>query len=554
MADTVYRVLTVYDVDTRGAKAEVGSLAVVADHALSLLERGKEMISHVVELHSAVENATIAIAGLMSAGNFPGAKNFQMAMAMSSEIIQQMRKDAAALPGEMEDLQAIFQFGLLGGSQAGKSVNQVEQMSAQLMSVTKALGINSEFAGREFSELMEGRASSRITLFAKLKNLMGDSEMNAQKFNALSAPEKWERIQKALGSFGPMIDDYSKGWDATSSTTKMYAEQIIRVGSGAMFNGLKSALNDLNEWFVKNQPMIEKMVSDLGQKLAQGMLATFQAVKDVVAFIIDHKSALLLVAEAFAFGKATTMLGGLSGASGPVAAIANKAGSMAGGAGLGLALDALVGQVGTVNTVMHGLEGALMVLPGPLGLIAAALQVFHTALQGLANWIDDDHQKRISKEDRSDQLMGLYKDFEKNGLTDSTFAIAKNLAAQQHLFTGGPLDAKIDNARFGGYVGGLTNLDMAGAKAARNLFAAVAGRMHDSTEYGPSAPTAQQRVQMMLSEQSKAAKKPDMNVRVHIEQTINDAENSRRVLDMTKKALRESLEHPTRTFVAGIYR
>lgn len=49
-ADTVYRVLTVYDADASHATREGENLAVVLDHVINLAERAKGMIEHMVEL------------------------------------------------------------------------------------------------------------------------------------------------------------------------------------------------------------------------------------------------------------------------------------------------------------------------------------------------------------------------------------------------------------------------------------------------------------------------------------------------------------------------
>jgi len=87
--DTVYRVITVYDADTRAHESGVSRLISTFDHLMNVIDRVKDSIKGVLELNAAAETARISIAGLMQAGGAPGAAdNFQLSMAMSAEIIK----------------------------------------------------------------------------------------------------------------------------------------------------------------------------------------------------------------------------------------------------------------------------------------------------------------------------------------------------------------------------------------------------------------------------------------------------------------------------------
>src|SRR6185436_5628028 len=141
MADQIYRVLTVYDTDTSKAEKGYSNLVVTLGDLIGLADRAKGMIKHIIEMQSAAETSKIAIAGMFSAAGMPGANNFQTSLQMSADIITKMRRDARELPGTFEDLQNVFQMSILGGGEAGKSVSQIEQMSANVMAVSKSLNI-----------------------------------------------------------------------------------------------------------------------------------------------------------------------------------------------------------------------------------------------------------------------------------------------------------------------------------------------------------------------------------------------------------------------------
>jgi hypothetical protein len=289
-ADTIYRVLTVYSADTSAAKSEVGSFAVVLDHVMHLSAMAKDalvgMVGTIMHVGSEAEKARISIAGLFGATGLTFGNDFNTALAMSTEMLAKMRKDAAALPGTFEDLTEIFQRVLPGGANAGKSANDIEGLSAKMMAVGKGFGMPAEFIGREMAEMLEGRASSRVTLFAKLRQFMGEG-MDAQKFNAMAAPEKWEAISKALEKFNPMIKEYATTWDAISSTSESYLTNIIRVGSSGIFEYLKQALSDINDWYERNEQTILSVATVLFNDLGGAIRFVVEMVRGSLETVVE---------------------------------------------------------------------------------------------------------------------------------------------------------------------------------------------------------------------------------------------------------------------------
>ena len=301
MGDQVYRVRTVYSVEGAAqASSAVGGIASAMDTAkgavgglldglfslksalfsLGIGLIGKEIIS----LGSAAEEATIALAGMMQAGGAAGAKNdFDMSMKMSSEIMDKMRKDARDLPGEFEDLMNVFRGGLAGGMQAGQSINQIEGLSARMMAVSKTLQIESQTAGMQFAQMMEGRAATHNTLFMRLKEQIG---MSAKEFNALAAPAKWAAIDKALKGYDPAIKKFSDTWSAVSSTTTDYAKMLLRIGGEPIFEAMKTGLSEVNGWFEANQQEILATARMVGGVLADAFLRVRSIVRDVFGILV----------------------------------------------------------------------------------------------------------------------------------------------------------------------------------------------------------------------------------------------------------------------------
>jgi hypothetical protein len=198
-----------------------------------------------------------------------------------------------------------MQRAILPGATAGKSLDNITKMSEKLMAVAKAgFGMSAEFAGREFAEIMEGRASSRVRLFGVMKQFLKVDD--APRFNALSAPERWNRIEKALEHFNPMLEEFGNTWTAIQTTTTTIFNNMIRMGSAPLFEYLKKELAELNDWANKNQEMIERM----GRTLATSVIDGFKAIKDVVSFIVQHRDTMIAIAEAHAAIRVGQSFGG----------------------------------------------------------------------------------------------------------------------------------------------------------------------------------------------------------------------------------------------------
>lgn len=537
-ADTIYRVLTVYNAETKQAESSVGGLAIVFDHLINLMERAGGMLEHVLELDSAAEKARISIGGMFNATDMPGAKDFQIALLESDAIIVRMKEHAAALPGEFSDLQEIFSRAIPGGSQANRSINQIEKLSGDLMAVSKTFGIQTEFAGREFAEMMEGRASSRVTLFQKLRQFMGEG-MDAQKFNALSAPEKWEQIEKALSHFGPMIAEYGNSWDAISSTTSQYVQELVKLGSGGVFVGLKKELFEINAWYEAHKQQVDDLAKRLGEGLGGALARGLEIAKQAVSFMIEHQDALLKIGEAFVLVKGFQMMGGGFGGAGGLAGSQQLSfANVLGGGAFGMALGHATGNATLFGSALFMAEGALGTLPGTVGMVSKSLLAFHAALQYGADKWDAYTNKKFEREDN---LLSLVDNINHNRDVGALFSRAKEMGAIDK----NTLDFNAVKFKAGLEAMGATP-DLALSATRTAILEMNRMDRYDRAKRmglvpGIEAETPEMLAKRKLDEQSRAAHKSDTNIYLHVEQTLHDADDPERVYISTIRAVRDGL-------------
>lgn len=266
----------------------------------------KHLTGSLIELNSASESTTIALAGMMQAnGAFgtQGPEGFANAMGMSAELMRQMRKDARDLPGEFEDLLNIMHGALGGGIQAGKSVWDTEKLAADLMAVSATLKIPSEFAGREVMQLFEGRAGTHNTLWNRLKNQIG---MTAEEFNNLTPDKKFDAIKKALVGYQGSIKKFGDTWDAVSSSSTDYIKALARAFGQPIFQAFKNGLSTLNDAFDKNREVITEIAHGLGTVVADGLKRSIGLAKELGA-------AMRSVWQGQTMGAMREAIGGLAG-------------------------------------------------------------------------------------------------------------------------------------------------------------------------------------------------------------------------------------------------
>ena len=373
-------------------------------------------------LNKELENTQIALAAIFGANSVTS--SMPAGMTVAADVMTQMRKDAAALPGEFSDLVAIFKTISVPGFQAGASIDELRKLSAQAMAVSQVMGLPTEQASRELAMLLEGRAGAHNVLGMRLAGLGGDK---AEHFNKLPAAERLVVVRTELGKFAPAIDAYAHSFEGLSSTLVDNAKRFLSVATSPLFDRIKGALSDANAWLDANDDSVSKWASAVGGKLGDAFDFARDKIRtwwpDIEAFAehaYDRISSIWLrvgpLVEKVA-DRAAKALGddkifdrleqigllyagtkGAGMAAGLVPSIPTLAGldRLVRSSGLagqiapeGSAFDAAAGRFRSAETgqFMAGEAGGLLELlanPAVLGAAAAAATVLVTALVGVA--------------------------------------------------------------------------------------------------------------------------------------------------------------------------
>ncbi|HEY2517098.1 MAG TPA: hypothetical protein VGI39_39770 [Polyangiaceae bacterium] len=217
----------------------------------------------VVSLNSELEKTQIALADILTSNGVTSDLN--AGMGKSADLMKQIRKDAAALPGETSDLANIFKLAAIPGLAAGQSVDRVEKLSASAMAYGMGtVGLNGEVTARELQGMLSGRAGSHNVLSANL----GFIGSKATTLNKMGEAERFLAVEKELEKHSGSIALYANSFEGVWSTLKDSAKLLLSNATSPLFEHVKKTITDVSGWLDHNQGSISVFTGRLGDGLA----------------------------------------------------------------------------------------------------------------------------------------------------------------------------------------------------------------------------------------------------------------------------------------------
>jgi hypothetical protein len=235
----------------------------------------------VVGLNAELEKTTVSLASVFNAQG--AATSMADGMGKASSVIKEMRKDAAQLPGEFEDLLGFFRLGAAPGLGMGASIPQLEKLSANAMAAAASTGMNMDQAAREFAQLLQGRSGAH-NVFGSMLGITGDA---SKKFNAASGDDRLKTLEKEFGKYQASIDYFGGTFDAMQSTLVDHLKNAVRESTAPLFEKVKGTLGEVNQWFDNNQAKVEGWTDTIGMKLAYAFDVVKDKIKEWGPLILD---------------------------------------------------------------------------------------------------------------------------------------------------------------------------------------------------------------------------------------------------------------------------
>jgi hypothetical protein len=217
----------------------------------------------VMGLNKEAEGAQIALAGVFAAQGIT--KDVQSGMQMAAEQVAEMRKEAAALPGEFQDLRNIFVTGAIPAFQTGMNPDEWRKMASNVMAAGAVSQLPMDMVAREMGQLLSGRSGAHNVFGTRI---MGLSGQKAEEFNKLAPEKRLEKLRTELDKYAPVIGLYEKSFDAMFSTAIDNGKTFLRLATAPMFEKGKDVLGWFNNWFTQNQDQVQYWAGQIGERLS----------------------------------------------------------------------------------------------------------------------------------------------------------------------------------------------------------------------------------------------------------------------------------------------
>lgn len=234
-----------------GAAGIAGAAALAASKGFSFLtsmEASRNAIGGTLQLFNHSAGATDQLG-----------KNIQIAEASLQRLIVIANKS----PGELQDVQMLFQNMLPGARAVTGDMERIMKLTQNAANMTPVFGGDFATTGSQIARMMTGGAGAEMETWQRLKLVMLESGKEMKKisgrgnifgknqdiksltevFNKLEGMERLQLLEKALGSGGEELSKlYAESWEGASSTFVSGWRQIAAAGTKPMYETTKAAL------------------------------------------------------------------------------------------------------------------------------------------------------------------------------------------------------------------------------------------------------------------------------------------------------------------------
>lgn len=347
-------------------------------------------------------------------------RNIEVAEASLQRLIDIANKS----PGELQDVQMLFQNMLPGARSITGDMERILKLTQQAANLTPVFGGDFQLTGAQLSRMMTGGAGAEMETWRTLQSVILDAGQAMNKagsssskifsktqqlgsdltmaFNKLAAEDRLRLIEAAFQRAGTgMSDLFAESWEGASSTFVSGWRQIAAAGATPMYETTKRALvRATKDGGVFDENAVKRMqnaAASVGMHFARMAEKGYARIESAISYLDKNWQKVAntayhafqvgagLIKGAFAFGLSKMIVGSAVMAGGLAARGAMAVGRGASKVG-GVALKAGGAAAKTFGMAAHlagfGKLGTSLVAAtsGALGLTAALLPMIAAGL------------------------------------------------------------------------------------------------------------------------------------------------------------------------------
>lgn len=210
-------------------------------------------------------------------------RQFNDARQFSRGIVRQMSKDAALLPGELNDYLQTFSVALPQLAKVkGMTLQRATHLSNYLTAGAVAAGIDAPQASRDIVQALTGRSSivdrSWTEVFSNYARFKGKRINTPAEFNRLTQEQRVQVLEDIAGQLQPMMDATGDAYEAIMGTFTSLQHELYLEASEPLFNAWKRTMIEVNRQLSAFYPVI----AGIGRYFAQLGAGAIDKVTDTI--------------------------------------------------------------------------------------------------------------------------------------------------------------------------------------------------------------------------------------------------------------------------------
>lgn len=206
---------------------------------------------------------------------------FNQARQFSRGIVRQMSRDAALLPGELNDYMQTFSTSLPQLAKVqGMTLQRATHLTNYLTAGAVAAGVDAPQASRDIMQALTGRSSivdrSWTEVFSNYARFRGKKINTPAEFNRLNQTQRVQVLEDIASQLQPMMDATGDAYEAIMGTFKSLQHELYLEASEPLFEAWKKTMLAVNQQLSAFYPVIAGVGRYFAQ-LGAGVIDRFTA-------------------------------------------------------------------------------------------------------------------------------------------------------------------------------------------------------------------------------------------------------------------------------------
>lgn len=291
------------DGDFKGLLSNIKSLA-VGFAGLAAVGVFGRLVAQGVEFNAQLESAELGIASVVAAQAklvdssgkaVDGAEALAVAIGMSKEQMFQLRVAGLETAATTSQLVEAFQQAVGPGLAAGLGLDQIRQVTIQLVQAASAIGVPMDQLGQEVRSILEGSidVNSRV---AKTLGISNEMVKNWKEQGKLA-----EELGKRMSAFTEAGKLAADTFAVVKSNAAEAAESLLGIVTSGFIDQLKNGLKDatagifdtktlgVKDEFQEAIKLAQELTTNVGEFLADGIRGTVALVREFNDWLKDNR-------------------------------------------------------------------------------------------------------------------------------------------------------------------------------------------------------------------------------------------------------------------------